>query len=91
MKNLETLRAVLEKEKFPLPYTVKLIGKNTDAFNAGIAGFEAAHPSLTLQSRRASGGEKHLAFSYHGVMANAEQIIEIYRSAATLPDLMVLL
>jgi putative lipoic acid-binding regulatory protein len=91
MKNIESLRAALEKEVFPLPYTIKLIGRNTDAFNLGIRGLENAHPKLKLQSQRESDGGKHLAYSFHAVMKSPDEIIEIYRYATAIPDLLVLL
>jgi putative lipoic acid-binding regulatory protein len=91
MKDLEAFRALLEKETYPLAYTLKLIGKNSPEFNQSIADFERDNPKMTLQTKRESGGGKHLAYSYLGVMSNADEVVALYLKAEKILDLLVIL
>lgn len=79
------------QEKFPLRFTYKFIGRNTDAFNEAVAKLEHAFPSLKHEHTRESSGGKHLSKTFVFDAADAEAIIEIYRAIEVLEDVLVVL
>ena len=86
------LKSLLEQqETFPVDFTVKFIGRNTDRFQEGVSLFERAHPILRMQSRRESSKGNHLAMTYVFTARNADHIISTLEQVAKIEDLMVIL
>jgi putative lipoic acid-binding regulatory protein len=92
MKDFSKLRSLLEsEERFPLPYLLKFIGRNSPRFGEGVQAFERKFPDLKLQARRESAKAKHVSLTYGFVATDPDQVIDIYREASELPDLLVIL
>lgn len=86
------LKALLEQqETFPLDFTLKFIGRNTDRFQKGLQLFENAHPILRMQTRRESAKGNHLAMTYTFSARNADHIIATLEQVAKIEDVMVIL
>lgn len=91
-RDYQKFKELLEQqEKFPLDYTVKLIGRNSDRFKDGLLDFQVRYPILKQVSSRASSGGANLAVTYSFMAQNADEIIALSEQASTIPDLLVML
>lgn len=88
----DKLRELLNaQEVFPVRYLHKFIGKNTVVFEQGVVALNAAFNGLELQSRRESGGGKHVAYTYAIDARSAEEIIMLFEATERVPDLLMVL
>jgi putative lipoic acid-binding regulatory protein len=90
-ERLKRLKALLEKEKFPLDYTYKFIGKNSGKFTQGLHALESTFPKLTLRGTRESAGAQHLAVTYLLKADDAEEVVSVLESVSKIDDLLVIL
>jgi putative lipoic acid-binding regulatory protein len=95
-KNYERLRALLiDQETFPCEFTVKFVGKNTEAFQAGITRFESEHPTLTQTARRVSASTnhpaRHISMTYVFSAKSADHIIAVLERVALIEDVILVL
>ncbi len=86
----EGLKKALEKEKFPLDFTLKLIGKNTADFRDGLLGLEKRYGLGTGVARPSSEGNK-VSVTYTFVADSPNRVVELYREAAGIKDLVIIL
>jgi hypothetical protein len=89
--NFDKLRELLEKEQYPLDYTFKFIGKNTQRFASGLHALEGTFSKLSLQGSRESSGAQHLAVTYVLKALDAEEIISVLNRVTQVEDLLVIL
>jgi putative lipoic acid-binding regulatory protein len=85
------LSELLAKETYPLPYILKLIGKNTPQFEESLQQFEQVHVRLSRVSSRITPNGKSVSVSYQWVAQGPDEIIAVYERASQLAELMVLL
>ncbi len=91
MPQYARLRELLENESFPHSFTFKFVGNQTPAFEGGLGTLEAGFPSLKQAARRPSDQGRHLAMTYVLVANKPEEIVEVYRKIAEIPDLILVL
>lgn len=94
MKNpadYEKLRSLLQKEEFPLEFTVKFIGRNSGRFQAGVQLFEAEYSHAKKTCSRESAQGAHLALTYVYTASDADSVIDILKRVARIEDLQVIL
>jgi putative lipoic acid-binding regulatory protein len=92
MKDYEKLKQLLEsQERFPVRYTFKFVGRNSDAFARAVSHFEGKHPHLRHEQTRESSGGKHVAKTYVVDAQSAEAIIEVYRAIELIEEVLVVL
>ena len=86
------LKALLElQESFPIDYTLKFIGKNSEQFQASVRSFEEAHPTLGTGSRRMSAKGNHIALTYVFSARSADHVIAVLEQVSRIDDLLVIL
>jgi putative lipoic acid-binding regulatory protein len=91
-KDYAKIKELLEtQESFPLRFTYKFIGKNSEAFTRAVKRLEHAFPTLKHELSRESSGGKHLSKTYVLTAKDAEAIIEIYRAIELIEDVLVVL
>ena len=92
------LRRILESERFPHTYVHKIIGRNTPAFEQGIANFEARFPRAVRATRResqpkaaaaASPSARFISYSFELEADTADEIIELLVFTETIADTMM--
>ncbi|MBL7714953.1 MAG: DUF493 domain-containing protein [Bdellovibrionales bacterium] len=91
----DLLKVFQETENFPTVFIHKFIGKNSDAFLTGVSDWSASkkalYPSLKETHRRLSADNKHCSLTFEFTASSAEQIIDILKSTAAIPDLKMVL
>lgn len=85
------LQSLLEKEKYPLEYTLKLIGRDSNPFRDGIAAFEGAYPNIGQATRRSTVDTRHVALTYRFTAVSAQELVSMYQAVERIPDLVVML
>ena len=80
-----------QQEKFPFDYLHKFIGKNSPEFQAAVEALERDVPKLKLQSRRESGGGKHVAYTYTLNVQDAEEVAFLFELTQRLVDILIIL
>lgn len=91
-RDYERLRSLLkEQETFPVDFTVKFVGKNTESFKSGILRFAQEHPTLNETARRESAKGKHLAMTYVFSAKNADHIVAVLERVGLIEDLLIVL
>ena len=91
MPRYARIRELLAHEDFPHSFTFKFVGKSTAVFEAGLIAFEAQFPSLLKQARKPSSKGNHVAMTYLLRADSPDEIIEVYRQVAILPDILIVL
>ena len=87
----EKLTLLLKNEEFPLPYTLKVIGNNSPAFQEGCLRLMHRFPQLKQTGSRSTSKSLKVSFTFEFTSANAEEIIDVYQAASTMTDILVLL
>lgn len=87
----EKLTELLKNETFPLPYTFKLIGRNTAEFQEACLRLMNQFPGLSQTGARQTSSAQSVSFSFNFTAQNAEEIIRIYQAAQLAPGLLMLL
>lgn len=87
----DNLIDLLRKESYPLPYTLKLIGKNHVAFQEGCLRLLHQFPGLQQTGTKSTSSAQSVSFTFEFTASSAEEIIVIYQSASQIPGLLVLL
>lgn len=85
------LRALLQKETFPLVHTFKVVGKNTDFFKDSVAKWASADPRIAETLTRVTPNLKHCSKSFEFTAESADSIIDAYIRAQKIDDLVLLL
>ena len=90
------LRRILESERFPHTYVHKIIGRNTEAFEHGIATFQARFPRAIRVTRResqpkvaAADSARFISYSFELEADTADEIIELMAFTETIADTMM--
>jgi putative lipoic acid-binding regulatory protein len=84
------LQELLAQEAFPLPYVMKLIGKNTVEFQTSLKSLESRFPKIKRTLERSGSGQNHWAVTIEFVADHPEEVILIYQEASGVSDLLVL-
>ena len=87
----EKLYQLLLQEKFPLEMTIKLIGRNTLEFAAGLDRFEGEHPGIGRIKERKSQGDRYLSVTYQLLVSSALHAVALFERAALVPHVEVVL
>lgn len=91
-KDYSKLKELLDaQETFPCSFTLKFIGRNTQAFVSDVARFEGEYSSLRPGPRRLSSGGNHLALTYLFNAASSDEIIALLQRVSEIEDVQVIL
>lgn len=91
-KDFSRLRALLEtQEEFPLEYTHKFIGKNTPAFELGVAEWKKKCGPIACPSDRLSGNQAHRSLTFIFRMETVDALIAMLEATDEIPDLVMVL
>ena len=82
---------LLAQEKFPLDYLHKFIGRNSDAFSAGLADWAKCHPAATCQADRLSANQGHRSVTYIFRAPDVDALIAMLQATDRIPDLVMIL
>ena len=91
-KDYSKLRELLlAQETFPLDYLHKFIGRNTPAFEQGLATWCASHPQATRQSDRLSANQGHRSVTFVFRAGSVDQLIAMLQATDAIVDLVMVL
>ena len=91
-KDYSKLRELLlAQETFPLDYLHKFIGRNTPAFEQGLAVWRAAHPGASCQSDRLSSNQGHRSVTFIFRADSVDELIAMLQATDTIADLVMVL
>lgn len=94
MKGLPTIASLEATHSFPCHYTIKVIGANTDAFEAsavGAAGAISGYPDALRSSSRVSSQGSHRSITLEVYVQTAHQVQALYVGLSELEGLRLLL
>lgn len=91
MADLENLKKLLKKEKYPFEFTFKFVGKASGSFENGVSKLEIENPKLKLKTRRLTANQRHTSLTYLFQAENAEAILEVYNAIGKIDDLVLVL
>ncbi|MFZ9595996.1 MAG: DUF493 domain-containing protein [Bdellovibrionia bacterium] len=91
MTRYTQLKELLEREKFPLSFPFKVIGKNSPTFVNGIQQFTQDHPEFILKSKAESAHQKHVSFTLELQAQSADPIIDAYEQLSKIPGALMVL
>ena len=91
-KDMSRLRALFEaQEEFPIDYTHKFIGKNTPAFDRGVAEWKKKFTPIKCPSDRLSANQAHRSLTFVLRMENVDALIAMLEGTDDIPDLVMVL
>jgi hypothetical protein len=82
---------LLAQEEFPLEYLHKFIGRNTPAFEAGLAQWRMRFRPLSCPSDRLSANQGHRSLSFILKMSTVDELIAMLEATDAIPDLVMVL
>ncbi len=94
MQGLPTIPSLEATHAFPCHYTLKIIGANTDAFEASVvrvAGEVSGYPDAVRASSRPSSKGNHRAVTVEVYVQTAHQVQALYVAMRELDDVRMML
>lgn len=91
MADLEKLRELLKREKYPFEFTFKFVGLTSPRFEASVLKLERDHSKLKLTTKRTTAAKRHTALTYLFHAESPDAILEVYSAIAQIPDVVLVL
>jgi putative lipoic acid-binding regulatory protein len=87
---LERLReTLLETESFPLKYTHKIIGKNSERFRISVAQCTSPFENASCTQERTSQNGNHVSLTFEVQAETADHVVEFIQATLQIEDLIL--